>query len=270
MSNFSFDVSAAEAHALRPRPARHLTRHRLVLGDGAATTLHVAEYALDRTQVRVVRMRRPMPLEAWCAREGIGEALVGGFFMRGGTDDDVPLGELRTRGVARRSVAFDAPWSALRACVHATNGDVRIARRPELPEAPRGDLLQAGPLLVAGGTIVAVPGVDPEGFSAGQRQFDSDITDGRYPRAALALTADRRVLAVACDGRADDEAGLTLPELASALADLGAVDALNLDGGGSTSLVCGGRLRNVPRESHGVVLAGGRPIPTALAFTPRS
>ena len=263
-------MTAVPAHAPRPRPARHLTRHRLALAGGAATTLHVAEHALDRTQLRVVRMRRPMPLEAWCAREQVGEALVGGFFARGGADDYVPLGELRTRGLARRSVAFDAPWSGLRACVHASGGDVRIARRPDLPEAPRGDLLQAGPLLVRSGEVVATPGADPEGFSAGQRQFDSDITDGRYPRAALALTADRRLLAVACDGRADDEAGLALPELARALADLGAVDALNLDGGGSTSLVCGGRLRNVPRESHGVVLAGGRPIPTALAFTPRS
>ena len=269
MSNFSFDVSAAPAHALRPRPARHLTRHRLVLGDGAATTLHVAEYALDRTQVRVVRMRRPMPLESWCAGEGVAEALVGGFFVRGGADDFVPLGELRTRGVARRSVAFDAPWSGLRACVHAAGGEVRIARRPDLPEAPRGDLLQAGPLLVASGAVVAIPGADPEGFSAGQRQFDSDITDGRYPRAALALTADRRLLAVACDGRADDEAGLTLPELARALADLGAVDALNLDGGGSTSLVCGGRLRNVPREQEGALIPGGRPVSTALTFVAR-
>lgn len=258
-------MTAVSAHALRPRPARHLTRHRLALDGGAATTLHVAAYALDRTQVRVVRLRRPMPLEAWCAHEGVDEALVGGFFVRGGADDFVPLGELRTRGVERRSIAFDAPWQSLRACVHACSGDVRIARRPELPETPRGDLLQAGPLLVRGGEPVRG---DDEGFSAGQRQFDSDITDGRYPRAALAVTADRRLLAVACDGRADDEAGLTLPELADALVGLGAVDALNLDGGGSTSLVCGGRLRNVPRESHGVVLAGGRAIPTALTFRP--
>ena len=262
-------MTASPAHALRPRSARHLTRHRLSLAGGAGTTLHVAEYALDRTLVRVVRLRRPMPLEAWCAREGVEEALVGGFFARGGADDYVPLGELRTRGVERRSVAFDSPWGAVRACVHAANGDVRIARRSELPDEPGGDLLQAGPLLVAGGRAVAIAGEDPEGFSAGRRQFDSDITAGRYPRAALAITADRRLLAVACDGRADDEAGLTLPELADALVSLGATAALNLDGGGSTSLICAGRLRNVPRESHGVVLAGGRPIPTALTFTPR-
>jgi exopolysaccharide biosynthesis protein len=47
------------------------------------------------------------------------------------------------------------------------------------------------------------------------------------------------------------------------------VRALNLDGGGSTSLVCGGRLRNVPREEHGVVLSGGRPVSTAVVLTTR-
>ena len=259
-------VSAFPSVAASPA---HLDRHRVVLDGRAATTLHVATYALDRTQVRVVRLRRPMALETWCAREGVAEALVGGFFVRGGDLDFTPLGEVRTRGVARRSVPFDAPWGAIRACVHATAGGVTIARRDALPAAPRGDLLQAGPLLVADGTNVAAPGHDPEGFSAGERQFDSDITDGRYPRAALGITADRRLLAVACDGRADDEAGLTLSELADALVGLGAVSALNLDGGGSTSLVCEGRLRNVPREAHGVALTPGRAIPTALTFLPR-
>ena len=43
------------------------------------------------------------------------------------------------------------------------------------------------------------------------------------------------------------------------MAALGAVQAMNLDGGGSTSLVCGGRLRNVPREAHGIALAGRAP-----------
>jgi exopolysaccharide biosynthesis protein len=67
----------------------------------------------------------------------------------------------------------------------------------------------------------------------------------------------------------DDDAGLTLTELAEALVALGAVTALNLDGGGSTSLVCAGRLRNRPRESHGVELAGGRAITSALVFAAR-
>ena len=243
------------------RSPRHVSHLRLAAG----TTLHVASYPLAGTEVRVVRLRRPEPLEAWCRREGVDDAIVGGFFVRGGRRGDTPLGELRTRGMARRSVAFDAPWGSVRACVHADGGEPRIAWRSDLPRVPAGDLLQAGPLLVRDGAIVDG---DAEGFSAGARQFDSDITDGSYPRAALAVTPDR-ILAVACDGRADDEAGLTLCELAAALVDLGATSALNLDGGGSTSLVCAGRLQNVPREAHGIVLHGGRPIPTALAFLPR-
>ncbi|CAA9493777.1 MAG: Exopolysaccharide biosynthesis protein, Phosphodiester glycosidase [uncultured Solirubrobacteraceae bacterium] len=258
-------MSRPQRAPARDRAPKHLESHRLTLADGARTTVHVAAYRLSRAQVRVARIKAPV--EAWCASEGIDEAIVGGFFVRGGARDLVPLGELRTGGIRRRTVPFDAPWGSVRACVHASGGTVEIARRPDLPADPAGDLLQAGPLLVRGGEVVGDG--DVEGFSAGSGQFDSDITAGRYPRAALALAPRGRLLAVACDGRADDESGLSLAELGEALVALGATDALNLDGGGSTSLVCGGRLRNVPREDHGIVLAGGRTVATALAFLPR-
>jgi exopolysaccharide biosynthesis protein len=62
---------------------------------------------------------------------------------------------------------------------------------------------------------------------------------------------------------------MTLAEFAQALVDLGAEDAINLDGGGSASLVQGGRLRNRPREEHGIDLLEGRPIVTAIVFEPR-
>jgi Phosphodiester glycosidase len=242
---------------------RHLRRERLRLADGARTTLYTAQYDLRRTEVRVVRLPRPAPLEAFCRAKGFDEALVGGFYER---PDLTPLGELRTGGVERRHVPFATPFGDVRACLHVANGTVAIARRGDLPAAPAGDLLQAGPLLVRGGALVAG---DAEGFSAGSHQFDSDITAGRYPRAAIGVTRRGHLLAVACDGRADDEAGLTMTELAEAMAALGAVQAMNLDGGGSTSLVCGGRLRNVPREAHGIALPGGRAVPTAIVFRRR-
>ena len=62
---------------------------------------------------------------------------------------------------------------------------------------------------------------------------------------------------------------MTLGELADALIGLGATDALNLDGGGSASLVHGGLLRNRPRERHGVDLLDGRAIVTAIVFEAR-
>ncbi len=254
--------SAPAISRLAPARPRHLAVSRLSFADGAQTTLYVASHARASTSVELVRLPRPEPLAAWCARHGVHEALIGGFFVRA---QGTPLGELRTRGVRRRSVPFTAPWDARRACVHAAGGRPVIARRDELPTAPRGDLLQAGPLLVAGGASTVRDGEDPEGFSAASDQFDSDVTAGRYPRAALALTRDA-ILAVACDGRARTDAGLTLGELAGALVALGAESALNLDGGGSASLVCGGALRNVPRAEWEQPLALGRPVVTALVF----
>lgn len=240
----------------------HLRRLRVELADGARTTVHVARHPVATTDVRVVRLRRPQPLATWCARNAAPEALVGGFYAR---PHGTPLGELRTHGVERRHVPFDAPWDRVRACVQIAGGDVAIARRDRFPARGAGDLLQAGPLLVFDGEVVSG---DPEGFSAGAGQFDSDITAGRHPRAALGV-CDDHLIALACDGRAHDEAGLSLIELAEVLAALGARDALNLDGGGSSSLVCGGELRNVARERHGVVLPAGRAISTALLFRPR-
>jgi hypothetical protein len=180
----------------------------------------------------------------------------------------LPLGEVRTRGVERRHVPFAEAFAHRRACVHIEAGAVRIAPRMELAAQPRGDLLQAGPLLVRGGRVVFDRAADAEGFSAGSFQFDSDITDGRHPRAALAVGAGR-LLAVACDGRSRHDAGLTLEELSALLVELGAEDALDLDGGGSTSLVTGGRLRNRPRKGWEAPEPGGRPVSTALVLAPR-
>jgi hypothetical protein len=247
-------------------PSGRYRRLRVRLADGRETTVHVSAHDAARSELRVVVLRGQARLAAWCAVRDIQEALVGGFFTR---PEGVPLGEVRTRGVARRSVAFDAPWGATRTCVHIQGGVARIAARDVLPAAPPGDLLQAGPLLVAGGAPAYARGGDPEGFSAGARQFDSDITHGRHPRAALGL-APERIVAVACDGRSRHDAGLTLEELASVMARLGCETAVNLDGGGSTTLISGGRLRNRPRGDFERPEPGGRPLSTALVLTPRA
>ena len=238
----------------------------VALSGRARTTLHVASFELSAYRPRVVLLERHAPLAQWCAEQGVRNAIVGGFFTR---PNNRPLGQLVLGGAAALSVPFDAPWGDLRACVHIEDGAPRIALRSQLAERPGGDLLQAGPLLVSGGRPAFVDGDDFEGFSAGADQFDSDITVGRYPRAALGIAGDR-LLAVACDGRTDRDAGMTMAELAAALVSLGASEALNLDGGGSASLVYDGRLRNRPREEHGIELLEGRPIVTAIAIEPRS
>jgi Phosphodiester glycosidase len=245
-------------------PARLERRHarlRLDLEDGRATTLHVAAFELAEVVPRIRALSASIPLASWCRTNAVSDAIVGGFFVR---PQNVPLGELRIDGTRIDSVPFERPWDDVRSCVHIVGRTVRIASRTEIAAEPRGDLLQAGPLLVRGGEVV-LDGQDPEGFSTGAAQFDSDITVGRYPRAALGVTGST-LLAAVCEGRASDEAGLTLAELARAMRTLGAEIAINLDGGGSASLVVDGRLANRPREEHGIEIVGGRPIATAISF----
>jgi hypothetical protein len=168
--------------------------------------------------------------------------------------------------VAGRPAAHEPvaePFGLVRACVISDDWSVRLG---PVPATPPVDLVQAGPLLVAGGAIAFTPGEDPEGFSTGAGQFDSDITDGRHPRAALGI-GDFGVVAVACDGRRTGvDVGLSMLELAEVMLELGSESAINLDGGGSTTLVHRGHLLNRPYSSQDQPAPESRPIVSALAF----
>ena len=145
---------------------------------------------------------------------------------------------------------------------------VRIIARDDAPPRPEGDLLQAGPLLVADGAVAFDPVADHEGFSAAAEQFDSDITQDRHPRAAFGLSEDA-LIAVACDGRRTNvDAGLSMLELARVMVDLGAERAINLDGGGSTTLVHRGHLLNRPYSNQDQPAPQTRRVVTALALEP--
>jgi hypothetical protein len=237
------------------------TLRRDRLGDGAETTVYVVRHRLAGLRARVQLFRQPRRLDHWCSREQVREAVVGGFYLR---DPFRPLGEVRIAGAAVAHEPFPDAHRALRPALHASADGLVIARRGELPDAPDGDLLQAGPLLVHDGEAVFDRASDREGFSAASAQFDSDITDGRHPRAAIGI-GDGHVTVAVCDGRRsriDD--GLTLGEMAAVMRDLGCCVAMNLDGGGSTTLVHHGHLLNRPYSEQDQPAPASRPIVTAL------
>ena len=110
---------------------------------------------------------------------------------------------------------------------------------------------------------------DREGFSADVAQFDSDITVGRHPRAALGVS-DEWFVAVACDGRRSSvDDGLTMLDLAQVMIELGVRSAINLDGGGSTTLVHRGHLLTRPYSTQDQPAPESRSVVSALAFEPR-
>ena len=240
-----------------------LWRH--ALEDGETTTIYAVHHPSRDTRVRVHFFARPRRLDVWCRSAGVEEAVVGGFFVR---DPYRPLGEVWVDGRALRHEPAPARYAPRRACVVSDADGVRIVPRARAPQDPDGDLLQAGPLLVADGNVVFDPRTDHEGFSAGAEQFDSDITQERHPRAALGLSEDALV-AVACDGRRSRvDAGLSLVELADVMVRLGAEHAINLDGGGSTTLVHRGHLLNRPYSNQDQPAPQSRRVVTALAFEP--
>lgn len=234
------------------------------LEDGETTTVYAVRLPARGTRVRVVMFPQPQRLDVWCQANGVEEAVVGGFFVR---DPYRPLGEVWVGGRRVRHEPVPDVYAERRACVmSAGDGGVRIVARGAAPERPDGDLLQAGPLLVADGRVVFDPDADHEGFSAAAEQFDSDITQDRHPRAALGV-GDGTLITVTCDGRRSRvDAGLSMLELAAVMVELGAERAINLDGGGSTTHVHRGHLLNRPYSTQDQPAPQTRSVVTALAL----
>lgn len=95
-----------------------------------------------------------------------------------------------------------------------------------------------------------------------ERKFYGKAIYDRHPRTAIGYTGDGRLIVFVCEGRSDTAAGLTLPQMARILKEIGCVEALNLDGGGSTCLLVNGKEVNTP-SSKGVQ----RAVPSVFMIT---
>jgi len=91
-----------------------------------------------------------------------------------------------------------------------------------------------------------------------QESFTPTHSLRRHPRTAAGVKPDGRVLLMAVDGRQSRSVGMTLGDLAQLMLDLGCRDAVNLDGGGSTTMWVRGEVVNAP--------SGGRERPVANAL----
>ena len=102
-------------------------------------------------------------------------------------------------------------------------------------------VVSGGPLLVENGSVHV---------RTAEEQIAPDIARGRAPRTALGLKKDGTLLLLVVDGRSSASAGLTLTELAQYLVKLGAVSAVNYDGGGSSEMVINGKIVNNPSDGR--------------------
>lgn len=112
-------------------------------------------------------------------------------------------------------------------------------------------ILGGGPQLIKSGKI-AITHV--------QEKMEQDFAIDRHPRTAVGKTAGGQLLMVTVDGRQQKiSVGMSLYSLADLLLELNAVEAINLDGGGSTTMVVHHRVVNSPSDQ-----TGERPVGDAI------
>lgn len=191
---------------------------------------------------------RRQTTSAWASDVGAAVAINGAFFSY--TDYDAI-------GV---SVGAGELWPTAADWVHGSGIGFASRGRTEIFDAattllPAGEdwwreVVPGDPVLVQDGVILS-------------EACYSHMCE-RHPRTAVGLSADgRTAILVAVDGRSASADGMTRAELAALMVDLGAHDALNLDGGGSTTLwTAAGGVENRPSEGSERIVA------SHLAFVP--
>ena len=199
---------------------------------------------------------------ALAARSGAVAAVNGSFFnMRkpyGSVNylrvdgEEVSPNVVPSVGKRRRSLQQTGAVATFRGSLYMLKGDA-LSRWESDIEAE--DVVTTGPVLLVGG--------EPEPV-AGDR-----FNTNRHPRTAAGRRADGTVLLVVADGRNARAAGLTMAELQQVMQVLGCVDAVNLDGGGSTTMVVRGEVVNHPSDNGEFDAAGERPVANAICISLR-
>ncbi|MCR4404838.1 MAG: phosphodiester glycosidase family protein [Candidatus Acetothermia bacterium] len=184
------------------------------------------------------------PLEAIVQAQGGVAGINANFFN---PDNGVPIGLIIKDGLVRSS-----PYGQRGALGVDLFGRVVFFQEGSPPPfIPLRDAVSAGPLLLREGRVV----LDPRGEG-----FSEAFATARAVRSALGITPQGDLIMLVA-GQGTGSAGLTLEELARLMEELGAVDALALDGGSSASLVF--------RQGKSLQAIGNRVIAVGLVLIPR-
>ncbi|MEO6412084.1 MAG: phosphodiester glycosidase family protein [Pedococcus sp.] len=154
-------------------------------------------------------------------------------------------GQRSIQGTGDRAALVAAlhPGDRVRTQTSLTDGRQPLAR-------PGASVLNGGPELVRDGQVHVTQQQDGM-VHPGEPSFAYGWVLQRNPRTFAGVDAQGRTLLVTVDGRQLGQLGLSIPETASVARSLGMVDAINLDGGGSTAMVVDGTLISHPSDAAG-------------------
>lgn len=184
------------------------------------------------------------PLVVTEVRHDVGQTPIpgsGAVLSFGGLDLPEALAALQP-GVA---VRLETEWRA----VHGTTADA----------------FEAADHIVQGAGLLRRAGRAPGGWTDVEALKPESFIDVRHPRTLVGLDRDGFIWLGAIDGRRPDHSlGMTFAELERLGDRLGLTDSLNLDGGGSTTMVVRGQVVNRPSDA-----TGARAVSDALLVTLR-
>jgi hypothetical protein len=232
LDKFQFDGVAIHSGGTLPLIGLNF----LARGGPEATAFYTARLGI--TPLDTVRTVAEAPLARVGAR---GDTAV--FVRRGPVEKSgghrVPAGGATLAGYGARADAV----------AKLADGDtVRILIRAKTPTAAYPSLA----LLIGGWPRILRNGENIAGRSASDEATLSRNAEVRHPRSAVGFSRDSSTLILATvDGRQATSAGMTIVELAALMREFGAWDALNFDGGGSTTMVIQGRVVNSPADPTG-------------------
>ena len=198
---------------------------------GACVVINGGYFTMDRT---------PAHHAGLLVIDGVIEAPA----TRSAVRDDVRYPTARA-ALGLRSAGFDIAWATSRGGElqawaapppHRQGVPAELDPKTSTPWVVE-DALGGGPALVSNGRVE---------ITTNEEVFFGTAIPYTHPRTAAGITADGTLLLLLVDGRQRMSRGVRLEELAAIMVGIGAEEALNLDGGGSSSLVVNGRLLNNP------------------------
>lgn len=129
------------------------------------------------------------------------------------------------------------------------DGDTVKVLLATVPRIPHGFV----PAVIVGGwPRILRDGQNIAGEAATIEGTLSRNAETRHPRTAIGFSRDSTTLFLfTVDGRSENSGGMTLVEMADYLRKLGAWQAMNFDGGGSTTMVVNGAVVNHPSDQEG-------------------
>jgi exopolysaccharide biosynthesis protein len=139
---------------------------------------------------------------------------------------------------------------------------VRLSLKMSPLETDQKDEWQKATSIIGGGPQL-IKDSRVEITNAAEKILPAFVSD-LHPRTAIAKLKSGELLLVTVDGRQTASIGMSLTMLADLLIEFGATEAINLDGGGSTTMVIRNRLVNKPSDT-----TGERPVSDAILIYPR-